>query len=45
MSLTRLFCNADDFCEWEKTLIEDGTKKRRRKRGLSHSEIITIIVF
>lgn len=50
MSLTRLFCDADDFCQgfiskWEKTLIEDGTKKRRRKRGLSHSEIITIIVF
>lgn len=50
MSLTRLFCDADDFCqwfiaEWEKTQIEDGAKKRRRKRGLSHSEIITIIVF
>ena len=50
MSLTRLFCDVDDFCqwfmvEWEKTQIEDGTKKRRRKRRLSHSEIITIIVF
>lgn len=50
MSLTRLFCDADDFCqwfiaEWEKTQIEDGTKKRCRKRSLSHSEIITIIVF
>lgn len=49
MSLTRLFCDADDFCqwfiaEWEKTLIEDGTKKRLRKRSLSQSEIITIIV-
>ena len=50
MSLTRLFCDADDFfqsftAEWEKTLLEDGSKKRRRKRSLSHSEIITIIVF
>ncbi len=50
MSLTRLFCDADDFfqwfvAEWEKTQIEDGTKKRHRKRSLSHSEIITIIVF
>jgi len=50
MSLTRLFCDADDFCqqfiaEWEKTQIADGTQKRHRKRNLSHSEIITIIVF
>jgi hypothetical protein len=50
MSLTRLFCDADDFCqwfiaEWEKTLIEDGSKKRNRKRSLSQSEIITIIVY
>ena len=50
MSLTRLFCDADDFCqwfiaEWEKTQLEDGTKKRHRKRSLSHSEIITLIVF
>jgi hypothetical protein len=50
MSLTRLFCDADDFCqwftpEWEKTQLEDGTKKRRRQCSLSHSEIITILVF
>jgi len=50
MSLTRLFCDADDFCqgfiaEWKKTQLEDGSKKRHRKRSLSHSEIITIIVF
>jgi hypothetical protein len=50
MSLTRLFCDTDDFCqwftaEWEKTQIEEGSKKRRRKRSLSHSEIMTIIVF
>jgi len=50
MSLTRLFCDTDDFCqgftaEWEKAEIEDGSRKRRRKRSLSHSEIMTIIVF
>lgn len=50
MSLTRLFCDTDDFCqwfiaEWEKTQLEDGSKKRHRKRSLSHSEIMTIIVF
>ena len=50
MSLTRLFCDTDDFCqwfttEWEKTQIEEGSKKRRRKRSLSHAEIITIIAF
>jgi hypothetical protein len=50
MSLTRLFCDTDDFCqwftvEWEKAQIEDGSKKRRRKRSLSHAEIMTIIVF
>jgi hypothetical protein len=50
MSLTRLFCDTDDFCqwftaEWEKTQIEEGSKKRRRKRSLSHAEILTIRVF
>jgi hypothetical protein len=49
MSLTRLFCDIDDFCQWfiaawEKRQIEDGTKKRRRQRSLSPSEIITIVV-
>jgi hypothetical protein len=45
MSLARLFCDTDDFCqwftaEWEKTQIEEGSKKRRRKRSLSHAEIM-----
>lgn len=49
MSLTQLFCDADDFCqrflpEWEKTQLEDGSIKRRRKSSLSSSEIITIVV-
>lgn len=50
MSLTRLFCDIDDFCqwftpEWEKTQLEAGCKKRRRQRGLSQAEIMTIMVF
>lgn len=49
MNLTQLFCDADDFCqrfvpEWEKTQLENGRVKRQRKRSLSPSEIITIIV-
>ena len=50
MSLTRLFCDIDDFCqwftpEWEKTQLTEGSKKRRRQRGLSQAEIMTILVF
>ncbi len=50
MSLTQLFCDVDDFCkvfipEWEKTQIENGEKKRRRKRSISTSEIITLIIY
>ena len=38
MSLTRLFCDTDDFCqwfiaEWEKAQIEEGSKKRRSRVG------------
>jgi len=50
MILTQLFCDTDDFCqefipEWEKTQLEDGLKKRCRKRSLSQAEIMTIIVY
>jgi hypothetical protein len=50
MCLTEMFCDIDDFCqpiveELEKTQIAEGTKTRCRKRSLSHSEIITIIVY
>nr|WP_221900988.1 hypothetical protein [Bathymodiolus platifrons methanotrophic gill symbiont] len=50
MSLTQLFCDVDDFCkvfipEWEKTQIESGEKKRRRKRCISTSEIISLIIY
>jgi len=48
--LTRLFCDVDDFCQdfipqWEASLLENGKKKRRRPRSVSHSEIITIVVY
>jgi len=48
--LTRLFCDVDDFChdfipQWEATLIENKEKTRKRKRLISHSEIITIVIF
>jgi len=50
MNITQLFCEVDDFCkwfmvEWKKTQIGEGTKKRLRSPSLSHSEIITIIIF
>ena len=48
-NLVETFCNVDDFCElfipqWEQTLIEDGTRKRRRKGRMNASEIMTIII-
>lgn len=49
MYLAELFCKIDDFCKefeviWNKQLIECGEKKRNRKRQLSMSEIMTIVV-
>ena len=50
MSLLELFVSVDDFCQiflpvWEKKLLADGSKKRRRARQLSISEIMTIIIY
>jgi len=56
LRLISIFCDVDDFCkkfepELEKILLEEikvdlnCAKKRRRKRKLSMSETITIIVF
>ena len=50
MSLLELFVSVDDFCQiflpvWEKKLIADGSKKRRRTGQLSTSEIMTIIIY
>ena len=49
-TLIILFCIVDEFCnefypEWEKTLITQGLKKRRRPSGIAPSEIITIFIY
>jgi hypothetical protein len=48
-SLLELFVSVDDFCQvflpfWERKLLQDGSKKRRRAGELSVSEIMTIII-
>lgn len=48
-SLEELFSPIDDFCNsfeptWEKRLIENGQRRRRRSRQLSLSEIMTIAI-
>ena len=45
-----LFINVDDFClvfepEYNKKLLEDGTRKRIRESTLSLSEVMTIIIW
>lgn len=47
--LVEIFCEVDDFCQvfipqWQKQLLEDGTRKRRRECRLSPSEIMTIVI-
>lgn len=46
---TELFCHIDDFCKafepwYEKQLIEEGAKKRRRNRKMCLSERVTILL-
>lgn len=48
-SLTELFCLIDDFCqgfepEWEKHLLENDHKKRKRAASLCMSELMTLAV-
>ena len=48
-SLVEIFCDVDDFCkifmpEWEKHQLKIGAKHRRRKRSLTMSEIMTILI-
>lgn len=45
-----LFCDVDDFClefvpEFNKKLLEDGTKKRIRRSKLCLSEVMTITIW
>ena len=44
-----MFCNLDDFCnwfepQWESHLLSQGLKRRSRRRQLSLSEIMTILI-
>jgi len=48
-SLLELFCDVDDFCQsfipkWKKQLFLDGEIQRQRKRSLSLSEVMTILI-
>ena len=50
MSLLELFVSVDDFCLfflpfWERKLLAEGSKKRRRAGQLRVSEIMTIIIY
>ena len=50
MSLLELFVSVDDFCQvfmpfWERKLLVDGSKKRRRTGQLRVSEIMTILIY
>jgi len=49
-SLLELFVSVDDFCQvflpfWERKLMQDGSKKRRRAGQMSVSEIMTILIY
>ena len=48
-SLVELFCDVDDFCKefmpvWEQQLLASGSMQRKRKRALTMSEIMTILI-
>ena len=48
-SLEEMFCHIDDFCQtfepqWQATLIGNGLRQRQRRRSMSLSEIMTILV-
>lgn len=50
MSLLELFCNVDDFCcaflpKYEAGLLANGVVHRRRQRGLTLSEVMTILIY
>lgn len=49
-NLITTFCNIDDFCmkfepDWHATLLSSQTGKRNKKRNLSLSEIMAILIF
>jgi len=49
MSLLELFCHVDDFCQsflpyWQREQLASGWRQRHRARGLSLSEVLTILI-
>jgi hypothetical protein len=47
--LVELFCDVDDFCkvfipQWQKQLLEDGSRQRRRESRMTISEVMTVII-
>ena len=49
-SLLELFCDVDNFCKdflpvWQNRLLTSGAMQRQRKRSLSVSEIMTILIY
>ena len=50
MSLLELFCHVDDFWKafrptFERSLLSEGIRKRRRETTLSMSEVMTIVIW
>ncbi len=48
-NFVELYCDVDDFCkvfipQWQRQLLEDGTRTRQRDCRMSMSEIMTIII-
>ncbi len=49
LSLEELFCSVDDFCQifeprWEQQLLGHKLQRRKRRRTLCLSEIMTIMI-
>jgi len=49
MSLLELFCHVDDFCQsfvpqWRREQLASGCRQRQRARGLSLSEVMTLLI-
>jgi hypothetical protein len=47
--LVELFCDVDDFYkvfipQWQKQLLEDGSRQRRRESRMTVSEVMTVII-
>ena len=48
-NLVELYCDVDDFCkvfipQWQKQLLEDGGRQRRRDSRMSISEMMTVVI-